>query len=293
MFISRSRYYRSLTAIVLLILSLCINHQTFAQDSTQDTPSITIPYIASHTPEHPDYYYEQALKLALTKTESAHGKLDVRFYSFSTTSERQRAILTTNSGLDLIWGSSSVLREDKMLAIKFNLLRELSDYRLLLIRKDDREKFAAVKNIDDLKKFKAGIVADWQDKKKFQLNNIPFVASWAYEPMFKMLAEKRFDYIMRSAQEIWPELEQRQDLPIMAEEKLLIAYQSPVYFFVHTSNEKLATRIKKGLQIAEKDGSLKVLFMSLPAFKKGYQEIKNKQRTLINMNDEDAVVLDL
>jgi hypothetical protein len=179
-----------------------------------------------------------------------------------------------------------------MLAIKFNLLRELSDYRILLIRKEDQAKFAAVKSLADLRKFKAGTASDWHDKKVFQLNNIPFVTSWAYDAMFKMLVDKRFDYILRSPQEIWPELEAHKDLPIIAEEKLLIAAQSPVYFFVHPTNEKLAKRIKKGLDIAEKDGSLKTLFMSIPAFKKGYQEIKSKHRTIINLSDEDNSTLD-
>jgi hypothetical protein len=263
---------------------MCTSLKSFAQDS----PSITIPFNTYHTNEYPNYYFEEALKLALAKTEAAYGKLDIKYYTFSTGLERQHAILKTNGGLDLIWSASTPLREEKMLAIKFNLLRELSDYRLLLIRKEDKEKFAAVRYLSDLRKFKAGVVGEWQDTKIFQMNNMPFVTAWGYEPMFKMLADKRFDYILRGPQEIWPELEQHKNLPIMAEEKLLVSYELPVYFFVHPKNEKLAVRIKKGLELAQKDGSLKTLFMSLPAFKKGYEEVSKKHRLLINMNDADA-----
>ena len=285
MFICRSLCCRSLTAIIVLIILLCTPHKSFAQD----TPSITIPYSVDHTSNSPNYYYEEALKLALIKTEATYGKLDIKFYPFSTGLERQHAILKTNGGLDLIWSSSTPLREEKMLAIKFNLLRELGDYRILLIRTEDKEKFATVRRLADLRKFKAGAIPEWQDTKTFQMNNMPFVTAWGYEPMFKLLAEKRFDYILRGPQEIWPELEQHKDLPIMAEEKLLIGYKLPVYFFVHPKNEKLAARIKKGLEIAQKDGSLKNLVMSLPAFKKGYEEINKKRRLLININEEDSL----
>ena len=281
-----SKYFQLLTSAILLAIT-CTTDKTFAQT----TASITLPFADHHTPNHPNYYYEEALKLALAKTESTHGKMEIKHYSFSTEPERQRAILKTNGGLDLIWSSPTTLREEQMLAIKFNLLRELSDYRILLIRKDDKAKFATVKRLADLRKFKAGTVSGWQETKVFQLNNIPSVTSWAYEPLFKMLVDKRFDYILRGPHEIWTELEQHKDMPLMAEEKLLIGYQLPVYFFVHAKNEKLATRIKKGLELAEKDGSLKALFMSLPAFKKGSEEVKKKGRVLIHLNDDDSFAL--
>jgi hypothetical protein len=283
---SYSKYFHVLSTAVLLALA-CTHSITFAQTAS----SIILPFAAHHTPDHPNYYYEEALKLALTKTESTSGKVEIKYYPFNTEPERQRAILTTNGGLDLIWGSSSPLREEQMLAIKFNLLRELSDYRILLIRKEDKAKFATIKRLEDLRKFKAGTVAGWPETRVYQLNNIPSVTSWAYEPLFKMLVDKRFDYVLRGAHEIWTELEQHKEMPLMAEEKLLIGYQLPVYFFVHAKNEKLAKRIKKGLELAEKDGTLKALFMSLPAFKKGYEEIKKKNKVLINLNDEESFTL--
>jgi hypothetical protein len=281
-----NKYFQVLSSVILLTIT-CLHNDTFAQS----TPSITLPFSAQHTPEHPNYYYEEALKLALAKTESSYGKMDIKFYSFETEPERQRAILKTNGGLDLIWSSSSPLREEQMRAIKFNLLRDLSDYRLLLIRTEDKAKFATVKRLADLRKFKAGTVTGRQENKVYQLNNIPSVTAWAYEPLFKMLMDKRFDYILRRPNEIWTELEQRKGTPLMAEETLLIGYPLPVYFFVHNDNEKLAKRIKKGLELAEKDGSLKALFMSLPAFKKGYEEIKKKNRVLINLDDADSLAL--
>ncbi|MET0357135.1 MAG: hypothetical protein ABW044_10180, partial [Cellvibrio sp.] len=234
----RSIFNLSLPAIIILNVLSWSSREAVSQ--TTSTPFITIPYSAYHTPEYPNYYYEEVLKLVLAKTESEYGKLDIKFYPFSTGRERQRAILQTSGGLDVIWSSSSPLREEKLLAVKFNLLRELSDYKILLIRKEDKAKFASVKQLSDLRKFKAGTGSHWQDTKVLQLNSIPLVTSWDYEPMFKMLIAKRFDYMIRGAHEIWPELEQHKDLPIMAEEKLLVHYKLPVYFFVNLKSEKLA-----------------------------------------------------
>ncbi|RYY01565.1 MAG: transporter substrate-binding domain-containing protein [Gammaproteobacteria bacterium] len=255
--------------------------------SNAQTASITLPFSTQHSSENPNYYYEEALKLALEKTEKSYSKLDIKFYPYALNNERQYANVKTNGGLDVIWSSSSRLREQQLIAVKFNLLRELSDYKVLLIRKADKENFAKINSVADLRQFKAGVVAQSQDTQILQRNSISITTAWDYDSMFKMLADKRFDYVIRGAQEIWPEVEQHKDENLIAEEKLLIGYKNPVYFFVNPKNEKLAKRIKAGLDIAEKDGSLQRLTLSLPAFKKGADEIRNKKRRLISLDAED------
>jgi hypothetical protein len=266
-----------------LVISVCSALLLLLTQHTHAQSSITLPFSPYHTPVYANYYYEEALKLALTKTEDSYGKTEVKFYPFLAGRERQRAILKKNAGIDVIWSSSSRVRETQLLAIKFNLLRDLSNKKILLIRKEDKAKFAAVKNLADLRKFKAGTGSHWQDTHTLQNNNMPIVTSWDYEPMFKMLTAKRFDYMIRGSQEIWAEVEQHSDLPIMAEETLLISYELPVYFFVSPTNTQLAQRIKTGLELADKDGSLNKLFFSIPSFKQGYDEVNNKNRTLIKM----------
>lgn len=269
---------------VVNFLILCV--ALFWNSCNAQTSSITIPFNAHHSPEYANYYYEEALKLALEKTEQSFGKVEIKSYPYALSSERQHAILKTNGGLDVIWISSSRLREQQLLPVKFNLMRNLSDYKILLIRKEDKEKFAAVYSLADLRKFKAGTVSQWQDTQVLQRNSMPLTTAWDYESIFKMLTEKRVDYVMRGAQEIWPEAEQYKDSNTIAEEKLLINYKLPVYFFVNPKNDKLAKRIKTGLDIAEKDGSLQRLFLSIPAFKKGEDEIHNKKRRLITLESE-------
>lgn len=279
MFTLRSINHSYAIFVFFVCLLLCAN--------TQAQTAIAIPFSPYHTPAYANYYYEEALKLALAKTETSHGKTEITSYPFSAGRERQRAILKKNAGIDVIWSSSSAVRETQLLAIKFNLLRDLSNKKILLIRKEDKEKFAAIKSLADLRKFKAGTGSHWQDTHTLKHNNMPLVTSWDYEPMFKMLTAKRFDYMIRGSQEIWAEVEQHPQLPIMAEENLLISYELPVYFFVNPKNTQLAERIKTGLELAEKDGSLNKLFLNIPSFKQGYDEVNNKNRRLIKMQSPE------
>lgn len=263
--------------IALAVVSLLIAASACAQSV------ISIPDFPQHTPAHHNYYYEEALKLALAKTEQRYGKTTLKTNPLASGRERQRVILKNNAGLDVIWSSTNPAREAQLLAIKFNLLGELSNKKILLIRTADKEKFAQVKTLADLRQFTAGTGSHWQDTYTLQNNAMPLVTAWNYEPMFKMLAAHRFDYIIRGAQEIAAELEQHRNLPIMAEEHLLISYEQPVYFFVNSQNTQLAERIKTGLLAAESDGSLKKLFFSIPSFQQGYAEVNNKKRRLIRM----------
>jgi hypothetical protein len=244
---------------------------------------IRIPYSGPKSPEKSYYYYEEVLQLALQKTESSHGKARVEYYPYHVGRERQRALLRKGKDLQVLWSSTSREREKTLLPVRFNLLRGISDYKILLIRREDKDKFANVRDLSDLRRFKAGTGTHWQDTKVLIKNDIPLVTSWDYEPMFKMLAAKRFDYMVRGAQEIWSELEEHANQPFMAEETLLIHYPLPVYFFVNPDNKALAERLKTGLERAEKDGSLDQLFFSVPGFQRAYDEVQYKQRRLIKM----------
>jgi len=48
---------------------------------------------------------------------------------------------------------------------------------------------------------------------------------------------------------------------LRVEENLAFYYPFPIYFFVNKANHTLANIIKRGLEIALKDGSFKALFL--------------------------------
>jgi hypothetical protein len=274
---------------LLLILIYCFifSYAFIANLANANTPYLVIPQSASHDITTANYYPEELLKLALQKTEASDGKVDLKFYPLIIGRNRSRVMLMNKLGLDVLWSSSNHQREQQLLAIKFNLYQGISEYKILLIRKEDQKKFSRVKTLTDLRNFKAGTGMHWQDTQVLRFNNLPVVTSWDYEPMFKMLIAKRFDYMVRSSHEIWGELDRHPDLLLMAEQTLLLHYNQPLYYFVHKENTILAERILRGLNLAKADGSLDALLDSLPGFKIAVAEINNKHRTMIELENPE------
>ncbi len=269
--------------LLLLCVYLCCVRANSAIASTQ---YIFIPDAMSHDHIDLNYYPEELLKLVLQKTDATYGRTEIKFYPLIIGRNRARAVLMNKLGLDVIWSSSTHQREEQLLAIKFNLFKGINEYKILLIRNEDQEKFAKVQTLADLRHFKAGTGTHWQDTQVLTFNNIPFVTSWNYEPLFKMLAAKRFDYMVRGSQEISSELVLHPTLPLMAEQTLLLHYKQPLYYFVHKDNTILAERILRGLNLAQADGSLDALLESVPGYI-ALDELHSKQRRVFELADPE------
>jgi hypothetical protein len=191
-----------------------------------------------------------------------------------------------NTGIiDVLWATTNKELETDLLPIRISLLKDLTNYRLFLIRKDDQEKFNQVKNLNDLRKFKAGQGVRWTDTDILIANDLPVTTSPLFEPLFNMLLGKRFDYFPRGLYEIWAEEELFKNKGIGVEQHLMLHYVTMKYFFVNKNNPQLADRIERGLKIAIADGSFDQLFYSIPGFKRGYDEIANKERLVIKLEN--------
>lgn len=223
-------------------------------------------------------FFYPLLNLALKKTEATDGPFVTEYYPHSLSSARILTKLKNNDGMHVVWTSTSADRERDFRFVPISLLMELSDYRVMLIRKDDQSRFNAVTTLDELRKFKVGIGGHWPDAKLLQNNGFHITTSIYYESLFKMLVADRFDMFPRGLFEAWDDYEQHKDMNIAVEEKLLLHYPAPFYFFVNKNNEALADRIERGLRIAMEDGSYKELMMSMPAFKRGMEEFEAHTR---------------
>lgn len=262
---------------LLLCLSLNFSQTSLAESVTR----LTLPKTASLELEINNHFYEQALHLALTKTSNKSERIQLDYHSFAVNRERAR-LLVKQGILDIIWSSSNTKREGELTAVKFNLLRGINEYRLLLIRADDQPKFDQVNTLADLHKFRIGSGTHWSDTDIYRFNGLPLVTSYAHDPMFRMLNVKRFDYMARSIQEVNYELEHYGKLGLIVEKNLVIHYPQPIYFFVKDKN--LADRIKQGLEIAQQDGSLDKLFFSIPNFRQAWEQLQKLDRKVIELH---------
>lgn len=269
------------------ILALCVllSDVSFAKAAEQGSAlpaQILISQTASNDINHEDYYFTRLLALALAKTEAQFAKVNIVELPNRQVDKRLRAELLARN-IDLLWSPTSPELEAEFLPVKVSLLKELNNYRLLLIRPESQAQFSRVKTLKDLRQFKGGMSAHWVDADIMQANSLPLVKAVGYGKLFKMLAAKRFDYFSRGLYQIQTEVNFYPDLHLTIEKELMLYYQNEVYFFVHKDNKLLAERLRLGLEVAQRDGSFDALFNSIPRYQWGIEQLKHHQRRIIHL----------
>lgn len=250
----------------------------------QATPlKVVIPHWGVNGDQQNTYFYK-LLVLAFEKTEPIYGSVDLQVYPENLSGARLMADLKNNTTVDVVWNGTTEQREKDFLAIRISLLRELNEYRVLLIRREDQQKFATIQTADDLRKYVAGSGADWPSTDLLRNNGVPVVAVNNGALLFPMLKAKRFDYISRNMFEVWDEEKAHEKDGLVVEKTLLLHGGVPFYFFVNKNNAKLAERIELGLKMATDDGSFAKLFFAFSDFKHGHDEIQLGKRRVLQLN---------
>lgn len=268
------------------LLSLCCGAWLWGVSASllaESVLTLRIPHPGLVEPAATGHFYIEALRLALSKSAPPDEIVDLQYFNSYVGRERLR-MMVAQGGLDLLWSSSTPEREERLYAIKFNLLKGINEYRFLLIRAEDKEKFATVDTLDELRKFTVGGGSHWSDMQTFEANGFHTVTSWQFHSLFKMLAAKRFDFIPRTFSEIITEVEEYRHMKFIMEPHLILHYEQPIYFFVAKSNHALARRIQEGLELAQKDGSLDKLFFSIPHYKTSWDYLQRLDKKVLHLD---------
>lgn len=228
-------------------------------------------------------YFPQLLTLALEKTVETDGPFELLQTTQLLTSLRQAAEVKNNGVVNLIWDSSNAQREAELLPIRISLLRNLHDYRVLLIRAEDAKRYAQFRTVNDLRSMTAGAGINWPSTEALRFNKIRVITSVEYVNLFPMLQAKRFDFILRGVHAGYGEERSHASAGLMVEPTLLLRYPGRFYFFVNKTNTALADRVERGLHIALKDGSFDKLFQSVEDFRQSEVEIKSGRRRVIEL----------
>lgn len=268
--------------MLLASLYLFLSGQSLAVAENAKFTQVVVPNITSSDINHEDYYFSQLLRLALTKTQATHGRFEIQSSAFYTADARLRVAMKKGE-VDVIWSTTSPEFEREMLPVKISLLKELNNYRVLIIRAGDQEIFSAVQTLDDLRKLRGGMNPQWADSVIMKKNNLPQVYAVGYGKLFKMLAAKRFDYFSRGLYQVQSEVKFYPHLPLVIEQELLLHYDNQFYFFLNKSNTALAERIQTGLELAIKDGSFDELFNSVPRYRWAMDELTSDRRRVLDL----------
>ena len=225
-------------------------------------------------------YFHLLLRLALEKTE---GPFSIEFYPHELTSPRRALELKRNGVINIMWDGTNVQRERELLPIRVSLVRDLNDYRVFMIRKEDEARFRDVHTMDELRKLTAGAGANWPSVDVLRHNGLKVETAVNYSSLFPMLKAKRFDYMPRGVHEAWAEEQQFGKDGLMVEPTIFLHYRVPFYFFVSRDNKAMAERVERGLRLALADGSFDKLLNGYPAFRRALSEIAARKRKVFEL----------
>ncbi|MBU2706847.1 transporter substrate-binding domain-containing protein [Zooshikella marina] len=164
--------------------------------------------------------------------------------------------------LTVIWTSSSEEKESKLTPIRIPLRKGILGYRLILVTENTQEKLHDVESLDQLREFTVGQVKGWGDVAIYKHNQFTVATSPTYESLFQLVATDKIALFPRGINEVFNEYRAHKGrFPrIKIEEKLLLYYPWPYYFFVARENDRLAKRITSGLEKMIKNGSFDAIF---------------------------------
>ncbi len=272
-----------------LLMGLMMGFGAWAVESAHPAvPKIYVAYPEVSDVNDPVYYYQQVLRLVLEKTQSTDGDFELHYskdyYSF----DRATHMLMKGDRADVMWASVTPEREALMQLIPHDLLRSLNNYRVLVIRPGDQQKFSRIASFEEFKQLTSGGGDRWTSTKILQMNGIKVSTAPYYGSIIKMLAAGRFDYISRGLHEASGDLILGQHFAshVSIESSLLLQYQTPISysFFVNKTNLELADRLNRGLALAERDGSLVAVFDSMKIFREASEFMKQNRRIFVLKN---------
>ena len=143
--------------------------------------------------------------------------------------------------------------------------------------------FEGIENLDDLieKGIRIGLGETWPDARIVESSGLRIETFDEYQEGFSALHREEFDCFSRGVNEIFKELETR-DNTFTYDEKIYLKYEAPIYFFVSPENDELANRIQRGLESTRTSGDFDCIFLHY--FAKDIAQAK--------LPDRDGIVLD-
>lgn len=266
--------------LLIVVGALCLISNLHAESRHY---IVDIPRVA---PEPGDYIVE-LLRMSLDASKADDEIIDLRFADYNLSQERLIAEVRRGDTNSIMWTISTKAREKILRPIRIPLFKGLLGYRALVIRKQDEALFAQVNSLTQLAQFTAGQGADWPDTPILRANQLPVVEGTSHENLYKMLVAQRFDYFPRGITETREEESLIRQHDVMVAPHLILYYPTVMYFFVNKSNQALAERVEKGLNLLIERGDYDKLFYALPRVQAALAELNDEKRAIIALHNPD------
>jgi ABC-type amino acid transport substrate-binding protein len=288
MFMWIQKTAKSFISSGLAMLLLGAAPLTVAEDQTIKQSSITTIKLwnGNKTPSRQTYERE-VLEAALTATKKQHGTWELIEDKTDYPLAEDEASVFREKGFDIfgtVAGNAKLASEKKIL-IPMPLMKGLLGYRILIIRAEDKAKFAAIKSAEQLQELRMGIPSTWADAELFRHNGYKVEEKGSFNDLFLRLENNEFDYVTFGANEITGVFCERaaRSGKLAIDSSLLVFYPFPLVFYVNPENETLAQRVKSGLQIISANGELDVIFNRY--FAEDLKAVNLPARTMIQLKN--------
>lgn len=208
------------------------------------------------------YLYEvELLQRALLLTEQEYGPAEAKPLYHPT---HLRGLFSLTRGkIHVAFLATSTQYETDYLPVRVPILQGMLGYRVLLTTPAKLAKINQLKQLKDLQtQAIAGFGLHWEGARVLRENHLLMLESSQYAQLFSNLASGKVDYIPRSLNEVFNEIDdqQRRGLQLSLSSKVAFFHPHIRYMFVARYNHKLAERLEKGLHKALEDGSFKAIF---------------------------------
>lgn len=234
--------------------------------------------------DHPlDAYSVGALKIAMKHMDNK--------YTLSVSNDpitQTRAIERLEADqMDVMWLSSNQEFENRLLPVRFPLLKGLLGHRVFIINANNQALFNSVKEFADLKQLTFGQGTGWTDITILRDNGLKVITTSKYDNLFFMVEGGRFDAFPRGVLEPWTEIKARPNLPLTVEREIVLVYVLPFYLFVSPKRPELASAIQTGLDRALASGDFDEYFYSHSMVKDALSRSNLKNRKAFSLNNPD------
>ncbi|MBV8544100.1 MAG: hypothetical protein JO093_16185 [Acidobacteria bacterium] len=260
--------------LLLLLVSFTARAQVMTYIYHAPESSLDVRYL----------YHWEILRTALERTSPKWGAYRMVPSGFMT--ERRQAFELKNATgkLTVMYLSTTPDFEQHLIPIRIPVDKNLGGYSIFLIRRGEQKRFAAVRSVDELRRFTYGLGLGWIDVDILKADGFRIVTGSSYDGLFEMLVNKRFDVFLRAATEVLDEYEERKEsLPLVIEDSIILYYPLPMYFWFPKTNQgrRLAARAEEGMRMMIADGTYDRIFDSYQRQK--IERLRLKERRIIRI----------
>ncbi|OYQ37607.1 hypothetical protein CHU95_00835 [Niveispirillum lacus] len=247
-----------------LLLSLALLAPSGGRAADTAIQTYRIEHNASPAGKNVRSYYLDLIEKLLADTEAEFGPARLQKVPEDVPQARLLAQLAHNK-LDLLWTTTSNLREGIVTPIRIPLDMGLTGQRALVIRADRKAEFDKITKLEQLSQLKACQGSYWPDTVVLRAAGLRVVEVTWIDMAYPGLHDGRCDYLPRALNEIDSEVAAIGDKNVIVYDRLLLTYPLPMYLFVSPTQQELAERLRIGLENMARSGGLRRFMQEHPA----------------------------